>query len=130
MTNPFVKFISKTTLVLGLAFAAHLGVLKVYDRPIFENKIILSYVVNLAMVVGVFGLLYLLKNKYKSQLGFLFLAGSMLKFAIFFIVFQPIYKADDAITKLEFAAFFVPYALGLILETISLTKWLSDLDES
>lgn len=76
----------------------------------------------------VFGVLYLFRNKYKSQLGFLFLAGSVVKFAVFFIVFQPLFKQDGLISKLEFASFFVPYLTGLIIETISLSKWLNKLD--
>ena len=129
MTNPFLSFVAKITLILVLAFAVHLGFLKAFNQPLFENKIVLSYSVNLAMVIGVFGLLFVLKNKFKSQLGFLFLAGSLLKFAIFFIVFNPSYRADGVITKLEFAAFFAPYALGLVFETFSLSKWLNSLDD-
>ena len=95
----------------------------------FDNKIILSYVVNTILVILVFGALYFLRDKFKSQLGFLFLAGSLLKFAVFFIVFYPFYKLDESIIKLEFLAFFVPYSIGLILETFSLSKWLNKLDE-
>jgi hypothetical protein len=69
-----------------------------------------------------------MRNKYKSQLGFLFLAGSLLKFAVFFIVFYPIFKEDGQMSKLEFASFFVPYGMGLFLETISLSKWLNKLE--
>ena len=96
--------------------------------PLFENRIVPAYLVNLILVVGIFGVLYLLREKYKSQLGFLFLAGSLLKFTVFFIVFYPFYKLDGVITKLEFAAFFAPYVIGLILESVSLSKWLNKLD--
>lgn len=128
MNNPFLSFAIKAIVILAVAFCIHIAVLNFLKFPLFENKIILSYIVNLILVIGIFGILYLLKEKYKSQLGFLFLAGSLLKFAIFFIVFYPIYKLDNNVSKLEFAAFFVPYVLGLILETISLSKWLNKLD--
>jgi hypothetical protein len=129
MTNPFISFVTKIALILTFAFAIHLGLLKVFNQPLFENKIILSYCINLFMVIGVFGLLFAFKNRFMSQLGFLFLGGSLLKFAIFFIVFHPVYREDGVITKLEFAAFFVPYVLGLAFETFSLSKWLNNLDE-
>lgn len=128
MRNPFISFTKKATAILAVAFCLHIMVLKIFELPLFENKIIAAYLINLGLVIFIFGLLYLLRNKQKNQLGFLFIAGSILKFAVFFIVFYPSYKADGHISKLEFAAFFVPYALGLIVETISLVKWLNKLD--
>ncbi len=128
MTNPFISFAIKVTILLTLTFGVHLVVLNVLQFSLFENRIVLSYIVNLILVIAIFGALYLLKEKYKTQLGFLFLAGSLLKFVVFFILFYPFYKSDNTITKLEFAAFFVPYIIGLILESVSLSKWLNKLD--
>lgn len=128
MTNPFFSFIIKATALFVIAFVLHLGVLCLLNKVLFKDYIVLSYAVNLALVILVFGVLYLFRNKYKSQLGFLFLAGSVVKFAVFFIVFQPLFKQDGLISKLEFASFFVPYLTGLIIETISLSKWLNKLE--
>ena len=128
MSNPFKDFTVKVTALLSIAFVIHIVILKVLKLPLFDNKIVLSYVVNLLLVVTIFGLLYLSKKKFKDQLGFLFIAGSALKFGVFFVVFYPSFKLDDHISKLEFAVFFVPYGLGLILETFSLVKWLNKLD--
>lgn len=128
MRNPFFSFSIKAVILLSVTFSIHLFILSILKLPLFENRIVLSYCVNFILIITVFGLLYLLKEKYKAQLGFLFLIGSFLKFAVFFIAFYPFYKQDDVITKLEFAAFFVPYVLGLILETFSLSKWLNKLD--
>ncbi|TXG37125.1 hypothetical protein [Seonamhaeicola maritimus] len=130
MTNPFIRFTLKASLFYVIAFGLHLAVLSTLNYPLFDNYILLSYVLNLVLVIVVFGLLYLLRKKYKSQLGFLFLAGSLVKFAVFFIVFQPLFKQDGVVSKLEFASFFIPYVLGLIIETISLSKWLNNLDET
>ena len=128
MSNPFFSFTIKAVLIISSAFGIHLALLSTLDFPLFENRIVLAYLVNLILVVGIFGALYLLREKYKSQLGFLFLAGSLLKFTVFFIVFYPFYKLDGIITKLEFAAFFIPYVIGLVLESVSLSKWLNKLD--
>lgn len=127
MSNPFTSFTIKAIIVLTVAFAVHIAVLNYLDLPLFENRIILSYIINLILIIVIFGVLYLLKKKYKSQLGFLFLAGSFLKFTVFFIAFYPFYKLDNIITKQEFAAFFVPYVFGLVLESVSLSKWLNKL---
>lgn len=128
MSNPFISFTKKATIILAVAFCTHILLLKAFQYPSFDNKIIWSYLVNLGLVIIIFGLLYFLRKNQKNQLGFLFIGGSLLKFAIFFIVFYPFYKLDGHISKLEFAAFFTPYALGLIIETISLSKWLNKLD--
>ena len=128
MSNPFLSFSIKAIVLLVIVFCIHITILNFLDFPLFENRIIGAYIVNLILIISIFGILYLLKEKYKSQLGFLFLAGSLLKFAVFFIAFYPFYKQDGTITKLEFVSFFVPYVLGLILETISLSKWLNRLD--
>jgi len=128
MSNPFLSFAIKTSVVLACIFGIHLFVLNFLDLPLFDNRIILSYIVNTAFVIGVFGLLYRFRERFKSQLGFLFLAGSLIKFTIFFIVFNPYYRLDGSVSKIEFATFFVPYAIGLILETYYLTKWLNKLD--
>lgn len=128
MSNPFFSFIIKTILVLSVVFCVHLLILSVLQLPLFENRIILSYILNVILIITIFGILYMLKNKYRDQLGFLFLAGSFLKFAIFFIVFYRFYKLDGIISRVEFAAFFVPYIFGLILESVSLSKWLNKLD--
>ena len=128
MRNPFKDFTIKATILLGIVFFIHLGVLRTLNFPIFDHRIVLCYGVNFALIIIVFGSLYLFKEKYKSQLGFLFLAGSFLKFIVFFIVFYPFFKMDNHISKLEFAAFFVPYSIGLILETFSLSKWLNKLE--
>ncbi|WP_242083721.1 hypothetical protein [Aestuariivivens sediminis] len=129
MQHPFYSFVIKTTILLAIVFGIHLALLNYLGYPLFADRIVLSYSVNLLLVIGVFGFLYVLRKKYKSQLGFLFLAGSVLKFAVFFILFYPFYKQDQVISKLEFASFFVPYLVGLVLETFSLGKWLNRIDE-
>ena len=128
MKNAFSVFSVKLILVLSVAFAIHLFALNYKSLPLYENKIILAYVVNAILAITIFGVLFKLKDKYKEQLGFLFLIGSALKFVVFLIVFYPIYKADGSISKLEFAAFFVPYLLSLFLETFSLAKWLNKME--
>lgn len=128
MKNPFLSFSLKAVSFLVAAFCIHISILSILQLSLLDNKIILSYIINLVLIISIFGILYLLKEKYKTQLGFLFLAGSLLKFAVFFIVFYPVFKLDGIVTKLEFASFFVPYITGLVIETISLSKWLNKLD--
>lgn len=128
MNNSTLNFSFKLTFALIVAFGAHILVLNYFNLPLFDNKIILAYIINLILAVLIFIALHKLKDKFKEQLGFLFIAGSFLKFIVFFIVFYGAYKADGVIKKPEFAAFFVPYVLCLIIETFSLAKWLNKLE--
>lgn len=128
MNSVFTKFSIRLFFILSLLFVIHILVLKLLKLNLFENKIVLAYIVNYVFAILVFGALYMLRTKFKEQLGFIFLAGSLLKFVMFFILFYPFYKADQTISKLEFAAFFLPYVTCLTFETISLVKWLNKLD--
>ncbi len=128
MKNSFTLFSIKLIILLSVAFAIHLFALSSKSLPLYDNKIVLAYAVNAVLAISIFGFLFKMKDKYKEQLGFLFLGGSTLKFIVFFIVFYPFYKADGDISNLEFAAFFVPYLLSLFLETFSLAKWLNKME--
>ena len=129
MQNSLVRFSLILITILSIAFGLHIMMLKMRDLPLFDNLIVLSYTINTGLAISIFALLFFLKEKHKSQLGFLFMAGSGLKFAVFFIIFYPIYKQDNQMSSLEFLAFLIPYFLCLILETFSLSKLLSKLDE-
>ena len=115
MDKTVTKFSIKLLLILSIVFCVHLFILKQLSLGLFDNKIILSYGINFVLAISIFGIIFMLRNKYKTQLGFLFLIGSALKFAVFFIVFYPIFKADGLMSKPEFASFFVPYGLCLII---------------
>ena len=116
-----------TLLIVGLilVFIIHTSLLEVYQKPRFVNNIQLAYVINGLLAVVIFLTLFLLRKKYRDQLGFLFMAGSFLKFGVFFIFFYPNYVSDNDITKLEFLAFFTPYAYSLLVETLTLIKLLN-----
>ena len=125
MQKPVFNFITILLAILGAVFGLHLLVLKTQELPLFDNKIVLSYLLNAFLAIAIFIALFKLKERLKNQIGFLFLFGSALKFALFFILFYPSYKADGVTDKLEFVAFFIPYAICLILETAYLSKMLN-----
>jgi len=128
MNQLLLKFSFKLISIVAIVFSIHLLVLSYLKFPLFENKLILAYLVNTLLAIAIFAFLLKMKEKHKEQLGFFFIAGSLVKFAVFFILFYGTYKADGSISKLEFAAFFVPYLLCLVIETSTLTKWLNTLE--
>ena len=122
MSSVVFRFLIRLVLALLIGFIIHLGVLYVIKKPLFENQIILAYVFNLLLAFFTFAILYLVRRKYKQQLGFMFMASSGLKFLLFFLIFYPTYHHDGTITKFEFLAFFIPYTISMILEISALSK--------
>jgi len=119
-------FLGILFLVLLVAFSVHLGILYALKLAVFDNLIILSYVLNFVLAAFVLIAIKSNLNKQSSHTGFLFMAGSGLKFLIFFLFFYPVYQSDDTMQTVEFAAFFVPYALCLTLEVVYLSKLLNN----
>ena len=97
-----------------------------FFKELFENKIIASYIVNVLLAGIIFAALYLMKEKFRNQIGFLFMGGSFLKFLVFFVFFYPIFRQDGVIINLEFASFFVPYSISLLFETLGVIRILKD----
>ena len=129
MNNTIASFLLRIFFFSGVLFGLHLLVLNFAELPLFGDKIVLSYAINVFLAIVVFIALFLLKERFKNQLGFIFILGSLMKFVLFFILFQPAYKADNVISTSEFFAFFAPYILTLVVEIISLSKWLKQMDE-
>jgi len=122
--NSFSKFSLKLLLILLLAFTGHILVLYKLDLPLFENRIVAAYLVNYILAIGIYFTLFLLKTKMSEQLGFLYMGGSFVKFLFFFLFFYPYYKLDGGLDSLEFAAFFLPYLISLIFETLGVIEFL------
>lgn len=126
--NPVTLFLLILVAVLGASYFLHTIILQNNGLPKHGDKILLSYVINFLLAAIIYIGLYSLRNKLKTQIGFLFLAGSFLKFIVFFILFYPSYKADGNMATSEFAAFFVPYVICLVIETVFIAKMLQKME--
>ena len=127
-SNPILSFVISLLTIAGLAFFLHLGVLTYLGKPLFDHSLILSYGVNIFLAVVVYVFIYRIRNKQATNLGFIYMAGSGIKFLFFFLLFHPSYKADGEMERAEFLTFFVPYAICLIVETTFLVRLLNRLD--
>ena len=123
-----IYFFITILISLAVAFGVHLLVLDDMQKPLFDNKIVLSYVINFVLATAIFTIIYLLRNQFKTQLGIFFIVGSAIKFLFFFMLFYPSFNADDNINLTEFASFFVPYSICLLIETFFIAKVLKNLD--
>jgi len=124
--NPTIKFLSFLIPIIILTAGLHLYTLEFLQLPLFENKIVLAYIFNAALAILIYIALYYLRKEQESNLGFIFMTGSFFKFGIFFLVFYPGYKLDGEIQRVEFATFFIPYAICLIIEVYFLVKLLNN----
>ena len=118
-------FYLSLVLLSFLVFCLHILVLYLIGFPLFDHMIVLAYLLNMVLALIIFSALYWYRVKYRDQIGFLFLGGSMLKFLFFFIVFYPLYNADGHMESLEFTSFFVPYFVCLLLETLFTARMLN-----
>ncbi len=128
MKKETFKFLTVLLLVIAVVFATHLFILRNMELPLFADRIVLTYLVNYVLAAAILIVIQSKFNKKSSHTGFIFLGGSGLKFLLFFLIFYPFYKEDGTMSTSEFAAFFVPYAVCLILEVAFLSKQLNNQD--
>ena len=125
-SNPIVNYIIFLFSSLIFSAGVHFYLLEQLQLPLFANKIILCYVVNCLLALTIYIGLYFLRKKQESNLGFIFMVGSLIKFGLFFLLFYPDYKSDGEIQTIEFSTFFIPYAICLFIETFFLTRLLNE----
>ncbi|RXP49335.1 hypothetical protein EC396_12610 [Lutibacter sp. HS1-25] len=125
MINQVINFSLKLIAAMLVVFGIHLFILNKLQVPLFNNLIIEAYITNTFLVIGIYTTLFFLKNKYLDLLGFVFMGGSFLKFAVFFIFFYPYLKQDGTLVRLEATSFLIPYIAALIIETYYLVKLLN-----
>ena len=123
-------FLGVLLVSLLVAFGLHLFVLQWNNLPLWDNLIVTSYVTNFILAALIFLVIFFLKDRLSNAMGFLFMAGSLLKFLVFFLVFYPVYKSDGVADKLEISSFLIPYLIALILETFYASKLLNSIEKT
>jgi len=125
-----IKNYSKYLLFLFLLFLTYVIQLKIsekYHINAKEKLIAAGYLINGSLVLLFFLFLDFFKNKYKDQIGFIFMTSGLLKFILFFIFLYPTYKQDGVLSAAEMITFFIPYTISLIYESLTIIKILNNL---
>lgn len=125
-----IGFVVTLLLANLIVLGCHLGVLRFLRLSLWDHMLASAYVMNFLLALFIGQMLYALRRKYTQSLGFIFLGGTVLKFLIFFLVFNPAYKADANLERMEFASFFIPYTVNLIVETAFLVRVLNGMKET
>ncbi|HBR53346.1 MAG TPA: hypothetical protein DEA82_03820 [Flavobacteriaceae bacterium] len=121
-----LQFLAVLILALIATFGIHILVLFLVDEPLFSNQIGLCYAVNFLLAAFIYVVIQQTFKNNSTIAGFVFMAGSFVKFIIFFLVFYPIFQQDEMMQTSEFATFFVPYAVCLAIEVVVLSKQLNN----
>jgi len=115
----------KKTLSFIISLLVLMGVGLVFQLQfnlLAQTFLIQSYGINAAMSFVALMLLGWGVDKRKSNLAVLYLITVALKFSTYFIFFYPKFHLDGILTRQEFFNFFIPYALGLLLEIMLLAR--------
>ena len=126
MTRQLLVFGIKLLISLSIVFGIHSTILYFLDISLFQNLLIPSYITNYFLALLIFFILLKLKKKYLDLLGFVFMGGSFVKFGVYFIFFNPVFKQNGSVSSQEATAFLTPYLLCLIVETFYLIKLLNN----
>ncbi|HET8736799.1 MAG TPA: DUF6168 family protein [Pricia sp.] len=127
MRNPTLLFLLILIPLLGVSFYLHTTFLQNIGFPKYGDRIALSYGINFLLASIIYISIHSFRSRLKTQIGFIFMGGSFLKFIVFFILFYPSYTSDGGMESSEFAAFFVPYAICLVIETVFTAKMLQNM---
>lgn len=112
-----LSFIISLIVLMGVGLVFHLQF-----NPLAQTFLIQSYGINAVLALVALILLGRGIDKKKSNLAVLYLFTVALKFSTYFIFFHPKFHLDGILIRQEFYIFFIPYALGLVLEIILLAR--------
>ena len=101
---------------LGISYLVHGSILETIGHVALQVHLFPFYFMNISVSL-LTGLSIIYLSQKKSEIsGFVFMAGSLLKFALFFLLFYGEFSTIQDIRKVQFVSFYVPYAIGLVVE--------------
>lgn len=128
MKKLFIRSVLAILCVSLVTYFIYTWILELTQTEVLNSQIILAYIINTILAIGILSTLFVFRKRFKDQLGFIFMVGSFIKFGFFFVFFYPTYHSDGIITRDEFLSFFIPYGICLIAETVASIRLLNRLD--
>lgn len=122
MRKNVFRFLFLFTIVIAGSYLIHMGIINAFLLERNINIIKLSYIFNSTFTFVFTFIILLLSKKFKDQLGFIFMAGSLIKIGVFIAVSK---LSDFEINKNVFLDFFIPYIICLIFEVYYVSKILN-----
>ncbi len=107
------------TIVISITYTIQIGCIRLFSLERDMGIIHFSYVFNSVFTFLLLLGIVLVREKFKDQLGFIFMAGSLIKMGLFMAIST---LRGFEITKDVFLDFFVSYAICLILEVYYVSR--------
>ncbi len=122
MGKKLFYFLSLFILVIVISYFTHLGILNALFPTKNLSIVNISYIFNTAFTLLFTALIIVLSKKYKDQLGFIFMAGSLIKIGTFLALSK---LNNLEMSKNVFLDFFIAYVICLIFEVYYVSKILN-----
>lgn len=103
-------------------FGLHGALLTAMDKSDFWAPLVWCYGAHTVLTAAIGGGILWGHKKAPDLIGFMFLGGSLFKFAAYFALFKPVILAGLSDRELSFFLFGIPYAVALALETIFVSR--------
>jgi len=116
MTKPLFYLAGGLLIALSVAFVVHSTLIS--DQLWGQIQLMwLCYGLNYVLATLIFLGVLVTHKKNAMLVGFVFMGGSVLKFAVFFLLIYPNFKDDGLVGRDELSLFFVPYLISLFAMT-------------
>jgi hypothetical protein len=126
MSKHFYQFLLVLLISMTIFFFIHLSYLNNNLTELrITNFLIKNYSINYISAGIIFIIIELVKKKNHQILGFIFMLGSLLKFAIYFLFIYSDIPDEVQIKKTYFLMFFIPYFISLANEVLFLSRLLN-----
>jgi len=103
-------------------FGLHGALLTAMDKSSFWTPLAWCYAAHILLTVGIGQGILWGHKKAPDLIGFMFMGGSLFKFAAYFALFKPFILTGLSDRVLSFFLFEIPYAVALCLETIFMAR--------
>ncbi len=122
MGKSLFRFLLLFVIVLTSGYCIHIGSINLFSLNRNMAIINVSYIFNAVFTILLTSGIILVSKKFKDQLGFIFMAGSLVKIGAFLVVIN-LYNFET--NKNVFLDFFVAYVICLILEVYYVSRILN-----
>ena len=121
MTKPLFYLVGGLLMALSVAFVVHSILMS--DHLWGQIQLmLLCYGLNYLLATLIFFGVLVTHKKNTMLVGFVFMGGSVLKFAVFFLLIYPNFKDDGIVGHDELSLFFVPYLISLFAMTYAAAR--------
>ncbi len=122
MGKNLFRFLFLLGVIIVSSYLVHIGIINAFLLERNLHLIDLSYLFNGLFAIVFVIAMVLLSKKHNDQLGFVFMAGSLIKIGVFLAICK---ITHIEINKSVFLDFFIAYVICLILEVIYISKILN-----